>query len=127
MSSRFAFAAFAAALFSLPAAAAEKHAYTPQGFEAAQAAGQPILVEIHAPWCPTCKAQAAILDRLEGDKKFASLQVFHVDFDSQKEAVQSFGAKMQSTLVVFKGKAETGRSAGVSDAGAIAALLDKTL
>lgn len=119
--------ALTAALAPLPAVAAEKHAYSPDAFAAAQSAGKSILVEIHAPWCSTCKAQAAILDKLESDDKFAKLQVFRVDFDSQKTAVRSFGARTQSTLVVFKGRVETGRSAGDTDPASIAALLDKAL
>ena len=63
---------------------------------------------------------------MEAQEKFASLQVFRVDFDSQKEALARFRARMQSTLIAFKGKAETGRSTGDTDAGSIAVLLDKT-
>jgi len=39
-------------------------------FEAAQAAGKLILVEIAAPWCPVCKAQAPILSRLRSQARF---------------------------------------------------------
>jgi thiol-disulfide isomerase/thioredoxin len=127
MPSRSTLALFAAAaLFATPLAAAETHAYTPQAFDAAQAAGKPILVEVHAPWCPTCKAQQSVLEKLEAQEKFAGLQVFRVDFDSQKDALARFRARVQSTLIAFKGKAETGRSTGDTDAVAIAALLDKT-
>src|SRR4051794_18915025 len=38
--------------------------FSAAAFKAAQAAGNPILVEIHADWCPTCKAQVPILDKL---------------------------------------------------------------
>jgi len=127
MSPRFAAALFSAALLATPLLAAEKHAFTPQAFEAAQAAGKPILVDIHAPWCPTCKAQQPILEKLESDGKFGALQVFRVDFDSQKDAVRNFHATTQSTLIVFKGKNETGRSTGDTNAASIAALLDKAL
>ena len=92
--------------------AAEKVDYSAAAFDAAQKAGEPILVELHTPWCPTCRAQAPILSQLESDPKYAGLVVFHVDFDSQKDAVRRFGARMQSTHVVFKGGAEAaGRSA----------------
>ena len=107
--------------------AAEKVGYSAAAFDAAQKAGKPILVEIHAPWCPTCRAQAPILSQLEGEPKYAGLVVFHVDFDSQKETVKRFGARMQSTLVTFKGGAETGRSVGDTNPDSIAALLAKTL
>ena len=53
--------------------------------------------------------------------------VLHVDFDSQKEAVARFGARMQSTLITFKGANETGRSVGETNPGALAALLGKAI
>ncbi|ABD09278.1 Thioredoxin-related [Rhodopseudomonas palustris HaA2] len=101
--------------------------YTPSAFKAAQAAGAPILIAIHADWCPTCKAQTPIIDRLAGDPKFAKLKIFRVDFDGQKPVVKEFGANMQSTLIVFKGTAEQGRSVGDTKEASIATLLGKAL
>jgi thioredoxin len=108
------------------AQAAETQDYNAKAFAAAQAAGKPILVEIHASWCPTCKAQVPILGELEKQDKFKNLMVFRVDFDSQKDAAKAFGARMQSTLITFKGAVETGRSVGDTNAASIAGLLDKT-
>lgn len=102
-------------------------AYSDSAFKAAQAAGQPILVEIHAGWCPTCKAQKPIIDKLAAEPKFKDLKIFRVDFDDMKPVVKGFGAQMQSTLIVFKGASETGRSVGDTKEGSIAALLDKSL
>ena len=101
--------------------------FSAEAFKAAQAAGSPILVEIHADWCPTCKAQNPILDKLTSAAKFSDLKIFRVDFDAQKPVVKEFGAQMQSTLIVFKGKAEQGRSVGDTKEASIAALLDKSL
>ena len=53
--------------------------------------------------------------------------MFRVDFDSQPDIVRFFKANSQSTLIVFKGTAETGRSVGETNADAIAALLEKAL
>ena len=103
--------------------AAEPMAFAAADFEAAQAAGKPILIDIWASWCPTCKAQGPIIEGLLSDARFKNMVVFHVDFDSQKDVVRGFGAQMQSTLIVFKGKAEVGRSVGETDATAIEALL----
>src|SRR5664279_2229715 len=64
--------------------------YSAEAFKAAQASGSPILVEIHADWCPTCKAQVPILDKLTADPKFKDLKVFRVDFDAMKPAVKQF-------------------------------------
>jgi len=101
--------------------------FSAEAFKAAQASGSPILVEIHADWCPTCKAQNPILDRLTADARFKDLKVFRVDFDAMKPVVKQFGAQMQSTLIVFKGSAEQGRSVGDTREASIAALLDKSL
>jgi thioredoxin 1 len=68
-----------------------------------------------------------ILDKLTADPKFRNLKIFRVDFDAMKPVVRQFGAQMQSTLIVFKGAAETGRSVGDTQEASIAALLDKSL
>src|SRR5215472_8633779 len=110
-----------------PVFATETRSFDPQSFAAAQRAGKPIFVAIHASWCPTCKAQDPILSELMAEPKFRNLVYFVVDFDSQKDAVNFFGAQMQSTLIAFKGEHETGRSVGDTDRSSIAALLNKTL
>jgi thioredoxin len=115
------------ALAQAPAFAASPEPFNAQAFAEAQKAGRPILVAIHASWCPTCKAQAPILGQLTDEQKFKNLAYFVIDFDSQKDLVQRFGARMQSTLVVFKGSAEAGRSVGDTNRASIAALLDKAL
>ena len=116
------------ALFLTPAAfAAETVPYTAAAFDAAQRTGRSILVEIHATWCPTCKAQAPILADLEKDPRFKNLLVVHVDFDSQKDAVRRFGARVQSTLITFKDGKETGRSVGETNRDSLAALLGKAI
>jgi thioredoxin 1 len=107
--------------------AAEEQPFTPQAFQAAQDQHKPILVEIDASWCPVCRAQKPILSELFAQPKFKDLTVLRVDFDSQKKEVRSFGAKMQSTLIVFKGGEEVGRSVGQTEANAIAALLNKAI
>ena len=101
--------------------------YSAEAFKAAQASGSPILVEIHADWCPTCKAQIPILDKLTADPKFKDLKVFRVDFDAMKPAVKQVRAQMQSTLIVYKGGTEKGRSVGDTAQASIAGLLDKSL
>jgi thiol-disulfide isomerase/thioredoxin len=80
-------------------------------------------VEVTAPWCPVCKAQAPILSRLKGETRFKDLASFTIDFDSQKDLLKKFNVQKQSTLIVFKGKQESGRSTGDTNAGSIERLL----
>src|SRR5271170_1360384 len=111
----------------VPAWASTAVPFSAEAFKAAQASGSPILVEIHADWCPTCKAQKPILDQLTAAPKFKDLKIFRVDFDAQKPVVKQFKAQMQSTLIVFRGTVEQGRSVGDTRQSSIAALLDKSL
>ncbi len=117
----------AGAVFVTPASAIDTKPFTADAFAAAQKAGKPIFVAIHASWCPVCAKQKPILSELMADPKFKDLAYFVVDFDSQKNAVNAVGARMQSTLIAFKGAQETGRSVGDTDRASIAALLNKAL
>jgi len=107
--------------------AGERSAFDQRAFAAAQAQGKSILVDISAPWCPTCSAQKPIIEELAAKLQYSNLMIFDVDFDSQKDVLRLFGAQSQSTLIVFKGDRETGRSVGSTDAFEIDDLMRKAL
>ena len=67
------------------------------------------------------------MDALTAEPKFKDLVVFKVDFDTQKDDVRALKAQSQSTLIVFKGETEKGRSAGETSPVAIGVLLNKAL
>jgi thioredoxin 1 len=113
--------------FAAPALAQAPEPFRQEAFAAALAAGKPILVHVTAGWCPTCRAQKAVLAKLENDPRFKDLLVFDVDFDSQKPIVGAFKARTQSTLVVFKGGVEIARTVGQTDPSAIDALLSEAI
>jgi thioredoxin-like negative regulator of GroEL len=106
---------------------AEGAKFDAAAFAAAQAAGKPILVAVHADWCPVCTRQKPVLSRLQGEPAMKELVVFVVDFDTQKEVTQSLGVQKQSTLIVFRGATERDRSVGVTDEAALRALLAKAV
>jgi len=117
----------AAVFASRPASAEEWKPFDTAAFAEAQKEGKSILVDIFAVWCPVCRAQNPILVQLIREPKYKDLVVFKVDFDTQKDDVRALKAQNQSTLIVFKGETETGRSVGDTNKDSIAALLDKAL
>ncbi len=118
----------ALALMSQAASFAADHAaYDQKAFEAAQAANLPILLDVSAPWCPTCRAQKPILEKLTADPVYQDLKIFEIDFDSQKDLLRKLRVQQQSTLIVYKGRTEQGRSTGDTAEASISALLHKSL
>ena len=101
--------------------------YRPDDFAAALAAGGPVVVHVTAPWCPICRAQKPILERLRDDPRFRDYALFLVDFDNDKPAVRAVGARLQSTLIVYRGGREIARTVGDREEGWIEELLEKAL
>lgn len=116
----------AAAGLALPKAA-EAEPFDAAAFDAALAAGKPIVVEITAPWCPICKIQKPALGKLLADPRYKGLTLYEIDFDSGKDQIRKLGATSQSTLIVFKDGKEVGRSVGETQPEWIADLLDKAV
>lgn len=108
------------------AQAASEAKFTEAAFAAAQAAGKPILVEVHADWCPTCAKQKPILGKLGADPANKELVRLVVDFDAQKDVLRALKVQTQSTLIAYRGAQEKDRSVGVTDEALIKALVAKT-
>ena len=115
--------AAAALLLSGSLAAQAGQPFDGKAFQQAQAAGKTILVDVTAPWCPTCQKQRPIVQEIEKEKP--SLVVYEVDFDTAKDTLKRFRVQYQSTLIVFKGANEAGRSTGETDPARIRALVAK--
>jgi thioredoxin 1 len=107
--------------------AADRVPFDQKAFETAQAAGKSILVDVSAPWCPTCRAQKPVIEKLSSLPKYKDLTIFDVDFDTQKDVLRELQVQQQSTLIVFKGGKEAGRSVGSTDRSAIGDLLKKAI
>src|SRR5262249_30568632 len=78
----------AAALFALSVVGHAAQPFDDQSFKQAQAAGKTILVDVAAPWCPTCRRQRPIVEQIE--KETPNLVVYEVDFDTAKDALRHF-------------------------------------
>ena len=126
---RFSLSIFSLILATLasPAMAGEIKPYTVQEFDKLAQAGKPVLVDVSATWCPTCKAQKPILDALIQQPAYQDVTMLTVDFDTNGTALKRFKVRMQSTLVAFKGTTEIGRSVGDTTPAGIENLIKKTV
>ena len=121
------FAISTAILAVSSARAGEIQPFTFEAFQAAQAAGQPVLIDVHAFWCPICWQQSPTIDAISTDPAFAKLVIFKIDYDKQRAEKHALGVRQQSTLIAFAGKAETGRRTGVTDPDDIRKLAESAL
>jgi len=117
----------AAAMISTAASATDVRPFDRAAFETAQKQNRPIIVFVHAPWCPVCRSQIKTMDKVTADPAYRTLIVFRIDYDTQKPLWQSFGVTKQSTLIGFHGTRETGRIAYESDEMKVTRVLAQTL
>lgn len=109
------------------AMAGEIKPFSQQDFDKLTAAGKPVVLDVSAPWCPTCKAQKPIIDGLMKQPAYKDVTLLTLDFDTNKPTLKTFKVTMQSTLVAFKGTKEVARSVGDTTPDGIEGLVKKTI
>lgn len=120
---------FTVALTSLAsmAMAGDIKVFSQQEFDQLTQAGKPVVLDISAPWCPTCKQQKPIIEGLMKQPAYKDVTLLTIDFDSAKPTLKTFKVVMQSTLVAFKGEKEVGRSVGDTTPAGLEGLIKKTV
>ena len=113
------------ALIVVGASAGEVKKFDQATFDALAAANKPVVVVVHATWCPTCKAQDPIQKGLMKSDAFKDYTMLTLDFDADKPMLKMFKVTQQSTMIVFKGKTEVGRSVGDTTKSGIEGLMKK--
>lgn len=116
-----------ALLLSAGAALADEVPFDRARFEQAQAAGRPVVVYFHADWCPVCRVQKPIVDRLAAEPQLKPVTIFVANYDTETALEKTLKVTQQSTFVVFKHGHEVDRSTGQTQAPAIRAILDEAL
>ena len=84
--------------------------YDAAEFMMAQKKGKTIVVDVYADWCPTCRAQAPILDEIRAEKQTSDVLFVKVNFDENKDFLREHRIPRQSTVLVFNGMTEAARS-----------------
>jgi thioredoxin 1 len=87
-------------------------AFNQTQFDGLNADGKPNIVYFHATWCPTCKVQQPIVDRLAASPEMKDVTIFVADYDKEVALKRAMKVTQQSTFVVFKGGHEVARSTG---------------
>jgi thioredoxin 1 len=111
-----------AALFALaatPSTAATFTPYNKAALETSIKSGAPVVVHVHAEWCPVCRRQISVLDELFRDPKFAKVQTVRVNYDRDLDFLSTHKIKRQATILTFKGGKEVARIEYDADAGRI--------
>jgi thioredoxin 1 len=91
---------------------AGEQAFNKAQFDRLNADGKPNIVYFHATWCPTCKIQQPIVDRLAASPEMKDVTIFVADYDKEVALKRAMKVTQQSTFVVFKGGHEVARSTG---------------
>ena len=89
--------------------------YDAANFMMAQKKGKTIVVDVYADWCPTCRAQAPILNELRVEKQSSDVLFVKVNYDEEKDFLRQHRIPRQSTILVFKGMEEIERSIAQTD------------
>jgi thioredoxin 1 len=113
--------------FTSVALAAPIQPFSTAALKAAQAAGEPVLVDAYASWCPTCRKQAPTIDAMAKDPAFAKLVILRLDYDNQTAEKSALGITTQSTLIAYHGDKEVGRTVGITDPEQIKSLAQSAL
>lgn len=98
-----------------------------EAYKQAATAKKPIIMHVHATWCPVCAKQNVVIESLMKEAEFKDVIVFKIDFDTDKGLVEQLGVKNQSTLIAAKGALEIERTAGISDKEQIRQFIRKSL
>ncbi len=84
------------------------------------------LVDFGATWCPPCRMQEPIVEKLAG--RFAGRAVVaKLDIDTGQETAARFGVQSVPTLIVFKGGDEVQRFVGLQTEEKLAGALEAAL
>lgn len=122
-----ALAAFFAFSVNPSLAAGEFSAYDKAKLEAAIKDGGPVVVHVHAEWCPVCRRQVVILDELFKNPAFAAVQTIRVNYDRDRGFIADYKVKRQANILVFKGGKEVARVDYDSNEDRIRAAINRAL
>ncbi len=117
----------ALAFIAVPAIAKTFAPYEKAKLDAAINAGGPVVVHVHADWCPTCRSQSSTMDQLFKDPALAKVQTIRVNYDRDRDFLTAYKVVKQATIIAFKGGKEISRITYDPDPAKVAAVVRSAL
>ena len=100
---KYIFTSLISLFMAFSASAFEKQPFSEAVFAELQAQNAVIMIDVYAPWCPTCKKQQKLFQQYHEQNPDKPFHVLVVDYDNDKQWVKKFRAPRQSTLLLYKG------------------------
>ncbi|MAD88645.1 MAG: thiol reductase thioredoxin [Pseudoalteromonas sp.] len=100
---KYIFTSLISLFMAFSASAFEKQPFNEVLFSELQAQNAVIMIDVYAPWCPTCKKQQKLFQQYHEQNPDKPFHVLVVDYDNDKQWVKKFRAPRQSTLLLYKG------------------------
>ena len=102
----------AVAVLAGPAVAGPVNEFNRPDFEAAQQAGQRVMVLVTSKWSGFGERQRYMESRLSRDFLYPDVVFFRVDFQRMQDAMRELRVTQEGTVVVFRGTEERARTTG---------------
>lgn len=110
-----------------PASAAPPQPFDEAAFGAAQQAGRAVVLHFNAASCGVCDEQTKALERLLRQPLFESFSCFQADFDTSAGLAESLRVTGRGAMILFRGRSEIAREAGLVSEADIRAFLLRAL
>ncbi len=89
--------------------------YTKEAFQASQEKGEKIMLQVHAKWCPVCKNEDKVFEKLKKEDFFKHVTYYQADWDKELELRKELNVSNPGTLIIFTGKKEMTRNSGIQN------------
>lgn len=93
-------------LLSASVWALDAEPFSNERFAELQEKGELVLIDVFAPWCPTCARQHEVLEKYRAEHPDVDLHILTVDYDEDRQTVRQLRVPRQSTLLLYKGETQ---------------------
>lgn len=101
--------------------------YQAENFVRLISSGTPVVVHVHADWCPVCRAQIPVMNKVLAQPAYKNVRAVRVNFDTERKFLADYKVVRQSTILIFKGGKEIARLSYETDPARIEQTLARAI